>query len=137
MHHSQLLGLNSIEVGKLLHQLVEKHLLNQENKSRWTTYTIQKDGCELSYGDKKGDKKSDKKSDKKNISELNQTELKVLTLITKEASSTYESLSKELALSKTTLYKAVHHLKEMGIISRKGGRKNGFWVILSTSDKKI
>lgn len=133
----QVLGLNSIEVGKLLHQLVEKHLLNQENKRRWTTYTILKDGYELSYGDKKGDKKSDKKGDKKNIGELNQTELKVLTLITKETSSTYESLSKELALSKTTLYKAVHHLKEMGIISRKGGRKNGFWVILSTSDKKI
>ena len=40
----QLLGLNSIEVGKILHQMVAKQLLNKENKNRWTTYTLLKDG---------------------------------------------------------------------------------------------
>ena len=39
----QLLGLNSIEVGKILHQMVAKQLLNKENKNRWTTYTLLKD----------------------------------------------------------------------------------------------
>ena len=39
----QLLGLNSIEVGKILHQMVVKQLLNKENKNRWTTYTLLKD----------------------------------------------------------------------------------------------
>lgn len=38
----QLLGLNSIEVGKILHQMVAKQLLNKENKNRWTTYTLLK-----------------------------------------------------------------------------------------------
>ena len=39
----QLLGLNSIEAGKLLHQMVKKGLMNQNNKNRWTTYTIHKE----------------------------------------------------------------------------------------------
>ena len=55
----QLLGLNSIEVGKILHQMVAKQLLNKENKNRWTTYTLLKDGNADSISEEKSDKKSD------------------------------------------------------------------------------
>ena len=36
----QLLGLKSIEVGKILHQMVEKWLLNKKDKNLWITYTL-------------------------------------------------------------------------------------------------
>ena len=51
----QLLGLNSIEVGKILHQMVDKQLLNKENKNRWTTYTLLKDGNADSTSEEKTD----------------------------------------------------------------------------------
>ena len=81
----QMLGLNSIEVGKILHNMVEKQLLKRENKNRWTTYSVIKksemsdesDRKEKIIGDKKetsdnesvnvGDKKSKAVSDKKKI----------------------------------------------------------------------
>lgn len=55
----QLLGLNSIEVGKILHQMVDKQLLNKENTNRWTTYTLLKEDSADFAGDKKSDKKTD------------------------------------------------------------------------------
>ena len=51
----QLLGLNSIEVGKILHQMVAKQLLNKENKNRWTTYTLLKDDNADSTSEEKTD----------------------------------------------------------------------------------
>ena len=113
----QLLGLNSIEVGKILHGMVEKQLLNQENKNRWTTYTI----CKERVGDKKGDKK--------NAMELTDTEQQILALMRLDASVTYSMLEKKLSLGRTTLFKAISHLKEINVVSREGGRKNGHWVI--------
>lgn len=74
----QMLGLNSIEVGKILHNMVEKQLLKRENKNRWTTYSAIKKSDEVSESDKKsecesdkkktGDKKDEIESDKKEIS---------------------------------------------------------------------
>lgn len=51
----QLLGLNSIEVGKILHQMVAKQLLNKENKNRWTTYTLLKDDSADSAAEEKSE----------------------------------------------------------------------------------
>ena len=155
----QMLGLNSIEVGKILHNMVEKQLLKRENKNRWTTYSVIKksemsdesDKKEKIIGDKKetsdnesvnvGDKKSKAVSDKKKIgdkkrkrvtmSEFTDIERKVFELIMQDVSITYETLGEKLSLSKTTLYKAVRSLKENKIIAREGGRKNGHWVIKS------
>ena len=155
----QMLWLNSIEVGKILHNMVEKQLLKRENKNRWTTYSVIKksemsdesDKKEKIIGDKKetsdnesvnvGDKKSKAVSDKKEpgdkkrkrvtMSEFTDIERKVFELIMQDVSITYETLGEKLSLSKTTLYKAVRSLKENKIIAREGGRKNGHWVIKS------
>ena len=155
----QMLWLNSIEVGKILHNMVEKQLLKRENKNRWTTYSVIKksemsdesDKKEKIIGDKKetsdnesvnvGDKKSEAVSDKKEpgdkkrkrvtMSEFSDIERKVFELIMQDVSITYETLGEKLSLSKTTLYKAVRSLKENKIIAREGGRKNGHWVIKS------
>lgn len=125
----QLLGINSIEAGKILHQMVDKQLLNKENKSRWTTYTLLKEYNTNSTSEEKGDKKGDKKSDKKNSFTLTAVENKILTILRQDPNVTYQSLEQRLTLGKTTLYKAVHHLKELDIVRREGGRKNGSWVI--------
>ena len=55
----QLLGLNSIEVGKILHQMVDKQLLNKENKNRWTTYTLRKEDAFDATGEEKSEEKTD------------------------------------------------------------------------------
>ena len=55
----QLLGLNSIEVGKILHQMVDKQLLNKENKNRWTTYTLRKEDAFDATGEEKSEGKTD------------------------------------------------------------------------------
>lgn len=134
----QLLGLNSIEVGKILHQMVTKQLLNKENKNRWTTYTLLKDGNTNSTSEEKSEEKNeekneektyDKKSDKKNMLSLTNIENKILTLIKQNSTITYEALGQALALGETSVYQAIRHLKELNIISREGGRKNGNWVI--------
>lgn len=130
----QLLGLNSIEVGEILHQMLQKQLLNKENKNRWTTYTLHKEDAK-SPSDKKGDKKSDKKSDKKNEPSFTVAEKNVLILIKQDANITYENLCQQLTLGKTTLYKIVRNLKEQGIVHREGGRKEGFWVINTELDE--
>lgn len=147
----QMLWLNSIEVGKILHNMVEKQLLKRENKNRWTTYSVIKksemsdesDKKEKIIGDKKetsdnesvnvGDKKEpgDKKRKRVTMSEFSDIERKVFELIMQDVSITYETLGEKLSLSKTTLYKAVRSLKENKIIAREGGRKNGHWVIKS------
>ena len=49
----QMLGLNSIEVGKILHNMVEKQLLKRENKNRWTTYSVIKKSEMSDESDKK------------------------------------------------------------------------------------
>lgn len=134
----QLLGLNSIEVGKILHQMVAKQLLNKENKNRWTTYNLLKDGntdftseekSEEKNEEKNEEKTYDKKSDKKNMLSLTNIENKILTLIKQNSTIIYEALGQALALGETSVYQAIRHLKELNIISREGGRKNGNWVI--------
>ena len=46
--------------------MVDKQLLNKENKNRWTTYTLHKDDSVDSTSEEKSEeKKSDNKSDKK------------------------------------------------------------------------
>lgn len=118
-----MLGLNSIEVGKLLHQMVEKQMLIQENKKRWTAYTIRRDNSIYDS--------SDKKNEERIRVELTVIEKQVLALITEDANVTYETLGQKLALGKTTLYKAVRNLKNLNIIVREGGRKDGCWKIVN------
>ena len=81
----QMLGLNSIEVGKILHNMVEKQLLKRENKNRWTTYSVIKksemsdesDRKEKIIGDKKEKIAGDKKRKRVTMSEFTDIERKV------------------------------------------------------------
>ena len=123
----QLLGLNSIEAGKLLHTMVEKGLLNQNNKNRWTTYTILKEQ-KSGYGKEKSKEKSKEK--------LTSTEIQVLELIQENPHHTYKTLSQALGFTEAYIYKVLYQLKKKNVIRREGGRKEGFWVVMDCEVRK-
>ena len=79
--------------------------------------------------DKRNDK-SEERSDKRILPNLSLVEKQVLSLIQRDNRFTYESMKKELSFGKTTIYKAVTHLKELNVIERIGGRTHGHWHIL-------
>ena len=131
----QLLGLNSIEAGKLLHQMVKKGLMNQNNKNRWTTYTIHKE--QVAYESmEKSMEKSEEKSKEKSEEKLTPTEIRVVELIQKKSHHTYKTLSQTLGFTESYIYKVLNQLKKKNVIKREGGRKEGFWVVIDSEERK-
>ena len=127
----QLLGLNSIEAGKLLHQMVKKGLMNQNNKNRWTTYTIHKEQVA-----NESMEKSMEKSEEKSEEKLTPTEIRVVELIQKKSHHTYKTLSQTLGFTESYIYKVLNQLKKKNVIKREGGRKEGFWVVIDSEERK-
>lgn len=143
----QLLGLNSIEAGKLLHQMVKKGLMNQNNKNRWTTYTIHKEQVANESMEKsmekskeksmeKSEEKSKEKSEEKSEEKLTPTEIRVVELIQKKSHHTYKTLSQTLGFTESYIYKVLNQLKKKNVIKREGGRKEGFWVVIDSEERK-
>ena len=131
----QLLGLNSIEAGKLLHQMVKKGLMNQNNKNRWTTYTIHKEQV-ANESMEKSKEKSEEKSKEKSEEKLTPTEIRVVELIQKKSHHTYKTLSQTLGFTESYIYKVLNQLKKKNVIKREGGRKEGFWVVIDSEERK-
>ena len=147
----QLLGLNSIEAGKLLHQMVKKGLMNQNNKNRWTTYTIHKEQVanesmeksmekskekSMEKSEEKSEEKSKEKSEEKSEEKLTPTEIRVVELIQKKSHHTYKTLSQTLGFTESYIYKVLNQLKKKNVIKREGGRKEGFWVVIDSEERK-
>ena len=74
-------------------------------------------------GDKVGDKVGD-------ISQLNSTQIKVLSEIRNNPNVTKPELKKLVGFGKTTIDNAISVLKEKNIIKRIGSNKTGYWKIL-------
>ena len=128
----QLLGLNSIEVGKILHQMVAKQLLNKENKNRWTTYTLLKDGNADSTSEEKSEEKTDVTD---NVTDnmflkLTERQKKICILLAKDTSLPASAMSELLSVSLRTVKRDLATLQEKGILIREGKAKNGRWVIV-------
>ena len=143
----QLLGLNSIEAGKLLHQMVKKGLMNQNNKNRWTTYTIHKEQVanesmekSMEKSEEKSEEKRMEKSEEKRMEKseekLTPTEIRVVELIQKKSHHTYKTLSQTLGFTESYIYKVLNQLKKKNVIKREGGRKEGFWVVIDSEERK-
>ena len=139
----QLLGLNSIEAGKLLHQMLKKGLMNQNNKNRWTTYTIHKEQVanesmekSMEKSEEKSMEKSKEKSMEKSEEKLTPTEIRVVELIQKKSHHTYKTLSQTLGFTESYIYKVLNQLKKKNVIKREGGRKEGFWVVIDSEERK-
>lgn len=80
-------------------------------------------------GDKVGDKVGD-------ISELNKTQIKVLSEIIDNPNITKPELEKLVGVGKTTIDNAISILKERNIIKRVGSNKRGYWEVLIEIRKK-
>lgn len=144
----QLLGLNSIEVGKILHQMVAKQLLNKENKNRWTTYTLLKDGITDSTSEKKSEEKTDvtdnvtdknegsqKRWSEKVVRKSGQKKDKktvdtILYLIKETPNITRKVLAETIGISQSAVQKHINRLKAEHIIIRHGGDRGGYWEIV-------
>ena len=156
----QLLGLNSIEVGKILHQMVAKQLLNKENKNRWTTYTLLKDGNADFTSEEKSEEKSDKKTDgtdnvtdngTDNVTDKDKGGQKrwsekvvrkggqkkdkktvdtILYLIKETPNITRKVLAETIGISQSAVQKHINRLKAEHIIIRHGGDRGRYWEIL-------
>ncbi len=126
----QLLSLNSIEAGRLLHNMVAKGLLTQNNKGRWTTYAIGLEMAKSEERNEESEERSEERGDKRKLPILTPIETQILKIMELDNKSTYESLGSKVAIGQTKVYKAIAHLKELGVIERTGGRANGCWKIL-------
>ena len=56
---------------------------------------------------------------------------KILSLITENPSVTTEELAKMCGLTPDGVYYHTKRLREKGVLIREGGRKEGYWVIVS------
>lgn len=61
---------------------------------------------------------------------LNETEKKILKLITNNPNITQKEIAEELNITTMTVKRNTNKLKEKGIIDRVGANKNGYWRIL-------
>ncbi len=61
---------------------------------------------------------------------LDDTQSKILNLIKDKNSLTYDEISSQLNISSSTVKRKVKELKELGIIARVNGKRDGYWKIL-------
>lgn len=61
---------------------------------------------------------------------LTSTQRKVLKCVKNNPRETEEKIATEIKMSLSTVKKTTKKLSEMGFLSRKGSRKNGYWLIL-------
>ena len=61
---------------------------------------------------------------------LNETEKKILQIITNNPNVTQKEIAEELNVTTMTIKRTTNKLKEKGIIDRVGANKNGYWKIL-------
>ena len=153
----QLLGMNSIEVGRILHNMVEKEWLAIERKNRWTIYHLhpslsdQKEAFlkESEGKDAKSEGKDAKSEGKSAESEgksaesegksaesegkkdvkLSDNEKKIIQLMKANPHITYPQITLQLSIGETSIYKIVRKLKDLHIIHRENGKKQGYWVV--------
>jgi ATP-dependent DNA helicase RecG len=127
----QLLSLNSIEAGRLLHNMVDKGLLNQDSKGRWTTYALQKTLFERLETDvkEKSEGKEKKMKEKSEGKEFSLQEKAVARYLKERNEATYKELAEAMKISEATIYRIIKKMRGKGILQRQAGRKNGKWAV--------
>jgi predicted HTH transcriptional regulator len=74
------------------------------------------------------------------VKELSERQLVILDLITKDPSISAKAISEKISektsekgITDRTIQNDIAKLKQMGILTRKGGRKDGYWIIKKDS----
>jgi ATP-dependent DNA helicase RecG len=65
------------------------------------------------------------------VKELSENQIKLLELIESRPKVTKEDMAKYIGISTTAIDKNIKTLREKGILERVGGRKEGYWKILT------
>lgn len=68
------------------------------------------------------------------VKELSQNQIKLLELIEAKPTVIKEEMAKHLEISTTAIDKNIKTLKQKGLLERVGGRKEGFWRLISPAD---
>ncbi len=68
------------------------------------------------------------------VKELTENQIKLLELIEAKPSVIKEEMAKHLEISTTAIDKNIKTLKQKGLLERVGGRKEGFWRLISPAD---
>ena len=63
------------------------------------------------------------------IEKLTERQQTIINLIKQQNSTTQPEIARMANVGKTTIYKEMKHLMDMGIIQREGARKDGRWII--------
>ena len=88
-------------------------------------------------GFKKDIKSIPKSIPKSILKSISKTQSNILDLIKNNNIITQQELSKQLNLSLPTIKKNIKILKELGILSRQGSNRNGYWNILNNIDDTL
>lgn len=60
---------------------------------------------------------------------LEDSDEKIVLLMKENSSIKVNEISRQVGLGMTTITKRIRHLKEKGIIERKGSKKKGYWIV--------
>lgn len=134
----QLLSLNSIEAGRLLHNMVDKGLLTQNSKGRWTSYNLFNtllEGKETDVKEKDEGKETDVK-EKDEGKEISLREKAVAIYLKKHNEATYNELAIAMNVSEASIYRIIKRMKEKNVLQRQNGRKKGKWVVVYDEEGK-
>ena len=72
--------------------------------------------------------KSDESEGKKDV-KLSDNEKKIIQLMKANPHITYPQITLQLSIGETSIYKIVRKLKDLHIIHRENGKKQGYWVV--------
>lgn len=66
---------------------------------------------------------------------LTQIQIDILSAITRKSTVTMEELSIMLGIGRSAIYQSIKSLKENGLLSRKGRKRDGKWIVLTGNIK--
>lgn len=69
------------------------------------------------------------------VKDLDERQIALLNLIAENPKYTKVEMAQKIGVSSTTIDKHLNALKELKLLKRQGGRKNGYWQILHKNDK--
>ncbi|WCL82887.1 winged helix-turn-helix transcriptional regulator [Saprospira sp. CCB-QB6] len=69
------------------------------------------------------------------VKDLDARQIALLNLIAENPKSTKVEMAKKIGVSSTTIDKHLNALKELKLLKRQGGRKNGYWQILDKNEE--
>ena len=67
---------------------------------------------------------------------INETQQKITALMAANPEITAGQIAESIGITKRQIELSISKLKALGIIKRKGARKNGLWIVISMHDSK-